>query len=102
MVAHKIDGTMLQHGIVFTLYHASYKRLSRIIGSVVLAFVAYSSCAFYLLVDAEFSWLLQPDFKRWSLYFHCFCSFVLIAKVHFLCILQNNYLLFRTIYYNVQ
>ncbi len=83
MVAHQIDGTMLQHGKVFTLYHASYERLGRIIGGVVLTFVAYSSCAFYLLVDAS-----SPGFCNQISYdglciFIAFCSFVLIAKVHF-------------------
>lgn len=61
MLAGDIYGAVLQHGEVFAGYHAFHEGLCRgLIGSV-LAFVAYSSGAFYLLVDAGFAWGLFPD-----------------------------------------
>lgn len=72
MIAYEIDCAVFQHCIVLTLYHSIYEWLSRVVGGVVLTFVAHSSGTFYLLIDAEFSWLLQPDFILRPFYFHCF------------------------------
>ena len=54
---------MFEHGGMLALHHALNERLCRIGGGIVFALVAYSSCAFYLLVHTKESWLLMPYFE---------------------------------------
>ena len=46
--------------------------------------------------DAELAWFLQPDFIRWSLYFHCFCFLFCLQRYIILRIRQNNSWLFSS------
>ena len=58
MFAYQIHGSMFQHGKVFTLHHPIHERFGRIHSGIILTFIAYSSCSFYLLVDTELTWFL--------------------------------------------
>ena len=60
MAANKVNGSMFQHRKVLMLNHATDKGLCRIFGRVILTLVAYSSGTFYLLIDAQFTRLLEP------------------------------------------
>lgn len=90
MVADEIDCAMLQHGEVLALNHAAHERLGRVFCGVVLTLVAYSSGAFYLLIDTEFSRILEPNLIFWSFYFHCIVLLIWLQRYIILGRQQNN------------
>lgn len=90
MVADEIDGAMLQHSEVLALNHALHKRLGRVFCGVILALVAYSSGTFYLLIDTEFSRILEPYLIFWFFYFHCIVLLIWLQRYIILCRRQNN------------
>jgi hypothetical protein len=69
---------MLEHGGVLALDHAFHEGLGRIVGAVVLAFIADSAGTLYLSVHALKARLLRPYLERGKFCFHC-VAFVVVV-----------------------